>query len=311
MHKKFKKCTLFDNFKGCFICGRNCNDGSLSIDCTLCCKSFHRKCKKLTIKQFNDAIQKKSFCCSDRCHISFLPFHNSNDVELASAIWGDGLDICKICRNDCLDDMQTLHCLVCGNLHHINCVYVNTNDRAQAIMFRRQFVCSKKCHQHLIPFSNVKNSDLLKANIICPMKRECIPTSEKPPTLDKKHHKFLKLDQFININCSYLSPNDLNPETISKSKSDFTVFHNNIRSLNKNFESISDIFRHSKELPNVLAFSETRLNQSNSAPNLEGYSFESVNSSTSAGGVGAYISNSNNFTVNSGLAMNLQHCEDL
>ena len=180
---------------------------------------------------------------------------------MASATWGDGQNICKVCGNDCLDDMKTLKRVVCNNFYHPSCVYDNPNAQGHAIMFRNEFVCSDKCHQHVLPFCSFKSTDLIKAGILCPFQKDCLPPNQ---TLDKKKNfnkKFIKLDQFININCKYLTPNELNNGTLSVSRSDFTVFHNNIRSLNKNFEGITDIFQHCKELPNVLAFSETKLNE--------------------------------------------------
>ena len=149
MHKNIKKCTLFDNFIGCSFCGRNCNDDSLALSCRLCSKWFHRKCKKLTIKQYLDALMKKSFCCSDKCHISYLPFHNSNDIELASSIWGDGSHLCKFCNNDCLDETDYLTCIVCESFFHKTCLQESPS---------KNFVCSNKCYQQMLPFSKMKNS---------------------------------------------------------------------------------------------------------------------------------------------------------
>ena len=78
---------------------------------------------------------------------------------------------------------------------------------------------------------------------------------------------------------------------MSDGKSDITVFHNNLRSMKKNMSSVSDIFQNCHSMPDIIAFSETKLNDFSEIPNMEGYHpFEGVNSPTAAGGVGAYIS---------------------
>lgn len=48
--------------------------------------------------------------------------------------------------------------------------------------------------------------------------------------------------------------------------SDLVVFHNNVRSLNKNFNSIGDIFQNCNVFPDVLAITETKLDWKVYAP---------------------------------------------
>ena len=74
---------------------------------------------------------------------------------------------------------------------------------------------------------------------------------------------------FLEINCSYKNPNELNSETFAKNHPTYLViFHNNVRSLNKNFKSIGDIFQNCDKFPDVLAITETKLNGNVYAPNL-------------------------------------------
>ena len=71
-------------------------------------------------------------------------------------------------------------------------------------------------------------------------------------------------------------------------------FQSNIRSINANIDKVRDVFVNCKELPDVLAFTETWLSDNSTIPEMDGYHFEGVNSTTTknaAGGVGVYINN--------------------
>ena len=99
---------------------------------------------------------------------------------------------------------------------------------------------------------------------------------------------------------------------MASTNSSATIFHNNLRSLNKNMDSILETFQNCQTSPDIVAFSETRLNGSSDIPGMKGYHpFEGVHSPTAAGGVGAYISNKINFSIRNDLALNLTGCEDI
>ena len=71
----------------------------------------------------------------------------------------------------------------------------------------------------------------------------------------------------------------------------FSLMHFNIRSLPKNLTSLEDIICTVKESPEIIAISETKLQEKNIYNiNIPGYFFLNTNSSTSAGGVGLYVS---------------------
>jgi len=64
-----------------------------------------------------------------------------------------------------------------------------------------------------------------------------------------------------------------------------------MRSLSKNVSLLKDILLTVKETPNVIAISETKLNDnSRQNVNIPGYTFLNTNSKTAAGGVGLYFS---------------------
>ena len=70
----------------------------------------------------------------------------------------------------------------------------------------------------------------------------------------------------------------------------FSLLHCNTRSLSKNLPLLNDILLMCKEMPSVIAISETKLSDDNvSNVAIHGYKFISKHSPTNAGGVGLYI----------------------
>ena len=86
----------------------------------------------------------------------------------------------------------------------------------------------------------------------------------------------------------------------------------NIRSLNKCKDNLKYLLCLNNFNPDLLALSETKLNQSNCYANisLHGFNFEHINSSTKAGGVGAYISTDITYHIRHDLNFNLNGCEN-
>ena len=94
----------------------------------------------------------------------------------------------------------------------------------------------------------------------------------------------------------YFSPLSLKinlPQYISSST--FSIAHNNIRSLKKNFEEFQNQVVSELNIEfNVIGLTETRICNSDNAgliPLLPGYCFEYVPTPLSAGGVGFFINN--------------------
>ena len=77
----------------------------------------------------------------------------------------------------------------------------------------------------------------------------------------------------------------------------FSIFHCNIRSLEKNKSLLHDILCPVKTTPDIIAISESKINENTSANlNIPGYAFVNINSKTQAGGVGLYLSNDLEFS---------------
>jgi len=93
----------------------------------------------------------------------------------------------------------------------------------------------------------------------------------------------------------------------------FSILHCNIRSLKKNQTLLSDLLLSVKELPNIIAISETKLTDNNPFNiSIPGYSFVCVNSKTSAGGVGFYVSENiifkRRYDLDLGVLEGLENC---
>ena len=79
-------------------------------------------------------------------------------------------------------------------------------------------------------------------------------------------------------------------------KKGFSILHCNMRSLSKNLTLLNDILVTFKKAPDIIAISETKLNDNHlSNISIPGYSFVNTNSKTSAGGVGLYLAGELNF----------------
>ena len=264
--KNERKCKLFLNFTPCGDCGRDCDDESLSIFCELCCKWFHHKCQKLTINQYNAlSIDHSMYICnSPRCSVSTFPFSGIDCIEFSSTIFGDGLYPCKICGQDCLEGMEYLQCHVCDHLFHTDCRYSkcpgdNGLYSAHDIIIDNHYeaICSEKCYVQLLPFSGFRYGTLVKNDRFSPTKtkptpvREVLAKSKYNPSFENTSKDFVKFDKFLDINCSHLSRNELNDEYFGASE--LVIFHNNVRSLNKNIGNIGEIFQNCKKCPDILA----------------------------------------------------------
>ena len=93
--------------------------------------------------------------------------------------------------------------------------------------------------------------------------------------------------------------------------SQITIFHNNVRSLNANLNLVDEIFQNCTKLPDIFAFTETKLNEEKEHPLMGSYTFEGKNSTSNCGGVGLYISNALEYSQRPDLSLLSESCEDL
>ena len=290
----------------CGTCYENCDENC--IKCKICLKSYHRKCSKLTQNVFNHKKESNTFICSSNCLNSGLPFHGGDDIDFFSALLGDGTYPCKKCHRDCLDMMNCISCSACGLWLHASCTKLS-KDKFETIAF---FFCSKKCERNVIlPGTSARNQGSKNDDETDSDEN----VEEKSKKKDNRTVFDDVFDHFLDVKCSYVEPNDLVETYLAKDRSELVIFHNNVRSLNGNFETISDIFQNcNKKLPDILAVSETRLSSESTIPQIPGYVFEGVNATITQnhmGGVGMYLSDRIDYSIRDDLSLNHRGSEDL
>ena len=109
---------FFKDYNPCGTCYSMCAPQN-SISCKFCKKSYHRKCRKLLKKDFDEMKKENNFIC-EKCYNAQLPFSTGDDIDLFSALFGEGLYPCLKCKRDCVDQMACISCSVCQRwVHHV------------------------------------------------------------------------------------------------------------------------------------------------------------------------------------------------
>ena len=135
-------------------------------------------------------------------------------------------------QNDCLDNMDCIRCSACHVWLHFSCTKLTEHE------FRNKtyFFCSKKCENSVV-FPDYSESEHTVEN----------NTTVKPPKKKRKKpnlsENFILTDHFLDINCSYFEPNLIDSSYLKNNDFEITLFHNNVRSLNKNFHLVQEIFQ--------------------------------------------------------------------
>ena len=106
------------------------------------------------------------------------------------------------------------------------------------------------------------------------------------------------------IQSRYFSPHSFRmfkqklPENMVKSS--FSIFHNNIVSINRNLESVELLLDELDFHFDVIGISETKIRNSNESkahPHISGYVFEYVPTPLASGGIGLFVNQSLNYNV--------------
>ena len=105
------------------------------------------------------------------------------------------------------------------------------------------------------------------------------------------------------VNSRYYSPHTFSKlrTRISLADSNFSVFHNNIVSLNRNLENLqTNLLQELNYHFNIVRVSETKITNINSqfcVAKIPGYAFEHVPTPLASGGVGMFIDESLNYHI--------------
>ena len=231
-----------------------------------------------------------------------------------SFIFGNGKFPCANCKRDTTKRTPCISCSVCGDWYHHPCT-TQTDEEFEKDYY---FFCSPPCELFVQPFSTCTSKTLVKHEIF--VENECgtrEPFEERTNNVRPKKttHDFVRskltYNPFIDIKCAYLVPKDLDSNFLNETVPSLSIFHNNIRSANKNLTDVEEIFRNCNKLPDIIALSETKLNDKSVQPHIEGYKFDNVDSPTAAGGVGIFVANHIEYFVRNDLSLKTNGCEDI
>ena len=141
--------------------------------------------------------------------------------------------------------------------------------------------------RYLDKLTSLYDLDLFKLNTLC---------NRDVNTVDNLYNQ--------RIHSRYFSPHSFkgqNKYLIENDNDSFSVFHNNLISLSKNFESLqSSILDELGFNFNIIGITETKINDSNSEStkfSLPGYEFEFVPTPLAFGGVGMFIDETLHYTI--------------
>ena len=114
-----------------------------------------------------------------------------------------------------------------------------------------------------------------------------------------------------NINsCKYYETSNI--FSISSNSNSISIIHINIRSLQKNFDSLHEILCSLPIRPKIICLYESRINHKPFINiELPDYKFVHIDSPTSAGGVAVYISSELRFNILFNLSLDIDRCENI
>ena len=140
---------------------------------------MYKTFKKKTFEKFKRDCR-SSYICSEKCYGSVSAFHNSDDIDLFSGIFGEGLYPCVKCKRDCVDQMACIQCSVCDVWCHHICSSLSNDE----FLHRKYFFCGSKCENvniKFLPFHDFRDDELLKHSIFekCKLTAEQIGAKQK------------------------------------------------------------------------------------------------------------------------------------
>ena len=311
-HLKFKCKFCLNKNKKCSNCTKTINSNSFKKLYCVSCKDWYCKdCLPLSVDQINMYMTSDSpYFCRDCSNDYFCPI--CSDICRDKCIFCNycekfiHLKCSKLSRGQVRTQNQTYMCQGClkDNLpvdmvsktekvtDASNLAYTNTNQRNT-----NTDVLS---HGHL-ELDNIGcglciecNNDCLTCDVCPDMQRVC------PLCLSCKNYDTDKLNQLL--------------DSYDQTKNIF-VMQINTRSLTLHFEKLETLLLNCDVLPDIIAISETRLNdQLIKEKNLKipGYKFiyqHSVTGNSDIGGVGMYISKKLKYHLRPDLAFNFEGCE--
>ena len=285
----------------CYVCRLNVHNSG--VFCEICNTWLHIKCIKITIKHYNQLAKSPLPYFCQRCISKALPLVNVTNHNLMTHETFNSnkpkpnTNICNECSNVIGHDKH-IHCKLGNHSFHLRCLPLNlrTNELnhkiwscSSCLNFPFQLLEQPQLSTELYKASNNTPTKLVKFNNDFKQFKHIPALNINLPSLDNEDNpinfNYYDIDEFLsttrNIDSQYLS-----------------FFHTNIRSLNRNFESLVDLLILLKHEFDIIGISETW--DSDQKPigehSLEGYHPLVAQSGKSQNaGVGLYIKDHLNY----------------
>ena len=258
----------------CPVCLKVCKDSQKGICCDVCDQWLHRKCAKISLVQFQSLGNSDSPFYCHHCLSSALPFVNItksvfNQLFSTGYVRQCSRSVkfpCKHCKKPCQKNQNCICCDVCKIWIHVKCTALTMSQFKSYSVDCLPYFCSL-CLTENLPLN-------------------CLELPDHDGLRDDDG--YLAIDNIdSHFKCSSHTANDL------------IILHINTRSLTKNIERLEELICLMKYQPDVIAISETKLNDKSNLNlvQLPGYQFVHDNSMTQAGGVALYVKTRLHFNV--------------
>ena len=229
---------------------------------------------------------------------------------------------CAICQRDVQKRHRVFSCKHCKKYVHKKCM--NMSRKAISLLEKDKYVCincSDKNHEETS--SHIQNDTNVKdANIEYPLEENDLvsdieidkydsmvfnPVRFQSTTKDEIPHEMSHIPK-----CNYITPVDFKIK-YENNEPTFSIFNANIRSINKNFDKLTECLKALDHKFSIIGLSETHLKDSPlEYYNLDGYNMEFTNrSDREKGGVCLYISDSIKYKLREDLCIanaNFESC---
>ena len=200
--------------------------------------------------------------------------------------------VCDFCGKNCLEFEYVVRCKKCNvSYAHLTCLDDLNVDN---------YTCTG-CMQSILPFHELDNKNFEELFL------------HQIPLLNKITDKMTdSIDNFFDKQSLYYSVNKFNKLMKEKNENNLVIIHFNTRSLPKNKYQIENFLAEMIVLPEVIAITETKLNNKNKhLTTLDHYEFIHVDSQSQAGGVGFYMRKDLKLNIEKQLNLDLPDCESL
>ena len=264
-----------------------------AIFCDVCSTWYHLKCTKLNRKSLNFfSVDDLPWYC-DLC--VQLPFSSMSDDALKNYVSFNSFQFsslkgsCLYCKKIINDSDKFLKCQLSKHYVHRSC----ENLVNQNITTETQIWSCSNCYE--FPFGALDHEDfyeLFEDDMNYPDFKNCkLPIFDIPKIFANSINEFISDDdnEMSDI-CKYYST-DIYNELQDKKNNFLSVFHTNIRSLNKNFEGLETFLSNLDTKFDVISLSETwAAKRPKFSKKLCGYHpFEEIAGYTQNSGCGIYI----------------------